>query len=84
MFSGIALGWVLRKFPLGFLSWCIMGLIWALLFLLGLEVGSNERLMQALPTLGLEALCITLASVLGSITAAAWLWRWIQKGGLSR
>lgn len=33
-------------------------LIWLLLFLLGIEVGSNEMIVRSLPTLGVEALLL--------------------------
>ena len=39
-------------------------LIWLLLFLLGIEVGSNEMIVRSLPTLGVEALLLSSAATL--------------------
>ena len=35
-------------------------LIWLLLFMLGAEVGGNEQIIAALPTLGVEALLLAV------------------------
>lgn len=53
-------------------------LVWLLLFLLGLEVGGNRQIVEALPTLGVDALVISMFATLGSVAAAALLWRWIR------
>lgn len=50
-------------------------LIWLLLFLLGIEVGSNEMIMRSLPTLGVEALLLSSAATLGCCVLAWMLWR---------
>ena len=42
-------------------------LIWVLLFLLGIEVGSNPRIISGLQTLGLEAIVLTFGGSLGSV-----------------
>ncbi len=41
--------------------------IYLLLFLLGVSIGSNQEIMNALSTLGLVALVVAVAAVLGSI-----------------
>ena len=77
-------GWFLRKQNLGWIHWVITLLIWILLFLLGIEVGGNEKIIRGLHTLGLEALLMTLFGTLGSVIAAWALWRVVrnkQKGG---
>ena len=56
----------------------IFVLIWLLLFLLGIEVGNNEQIILSLPTLGMEALSIAIACVLGSCIAAWGLWKYIN------
>ena len=48
--------------------------VWGLLFLMGVEVGGNPTLMQALDRLGWEALILTLCTALGCALAAAALW----------
>lgn len=50
-------------------------LIWLLLFQLGIEVGSNEMIVRSLPTLGVEALLLSLATTLGCCVLAWMLWR---------
>ena len=50
-------------------------LIWLLLFLLGIEVGSNEMIVRSLPTLGVEALLLSSAATLGCCVLAWILWR---------
>lgn len=71
-FSGIALGYLARKAEwVKFLSKGITWTIWLLLFLFGVQVGSNELVVSNLDTLGLKALLISIAGVLGS-SVAAW------------
>lgn len=50
-------------------------LIWLLLFLFGIEVGSNEMIVRSLPTLGVEALLLSSAATLGCCVLAWMLWR---------
>ena len=83
MLSGMLTGYLLRRFLFGRLGRVIAALIWTLLFLLGLEVGSNERIVSGLATLGLEAILITLAGTLGSVWAAWRLWRYTQRHSAS-
>lgn len=79
MLAGALLGFVLRKKRMLKLNRIITGLIWLLLFLLGVEVGGNRQIMEGFATLGVEAVVITLLSVLGSCIAAWGLWYWIYK-----
>lgn len=58
-------------------------LIWLLLFMLGLEVGSNKQLIAALPTLGVEAMVLSVSATLGSCVLAWALWK-SMKGGEKR
>ncbi|MBQ7351195.1 MAG: LysO family transporter [Bacteroides sp.] len=76
MFIGIGLGYLMRRQVLPWINHAITCLIWLLLFLLGMEVGQNERIIQSLPTLGVEALAIAIVCVLGSCLAAWGLWRY--------
>ena len=52
-------------------------IIWLLLFLLGVEVGGNRRIIAALPELGLDALTIALLATGGSCLFAWLLWKHI-------
>ena len=80
-FFGVGLGYLLRKATwLNYLSKSITYTIWFLLFFFGLQVGSNELVVNSLDTLGLKALVIAIAGCLGS-SAAAWLvWNSVFKG----
>ena len=50
------------------------GWYWLLLLILGVEVGSDRRIVESLPTLGLEAAAIAVVSLLGSCLLAWLLW----------
>ena len=60
MLTGMLLGYLLRSKRLTWIHKIITLLIWSLLFLLGIDVGGNETIIKGLPTLGLEAVIITL------------------------
>ncbi len=83
MLTGMLLGYLLRKRNLRKISQIITLLIWLLLFILGIEVGSNEQIIKGLHTIGMEAVILTLGGTLGSVTAAWALWKSLyrQKGG---
>ncbi|GCB36898.1 LysO family transporter [Bacteroides faecalis] len=74
MLTGMLVGYLLRSKRLTWIHKIITFLIWLLLFLLGIDVGGNEAIMKGLHTLGLEALIITLAAVIGSTLLAWGLW----------
>ncbi len=90
IFLGIALGYTLRTSlasKVGAIS-ALNGrittwLIWLLLLMLGLEVGSNKQLIAALPTLGVEAMVLSVSATLGSCVLAWALWK-SMKGGEKR
>ena len=81
MLCGIGLGYLLRGRNTGVVSKIITVLIWALLFLLGIEVGSNPKIIGGLQTLGVEALLLTIGGSIGSILADWALWNHVSKGG---
>ncbi|VFB13316.1 putative transmembrane protein [Bacteroides heparinolyticus] len=83
MLTGMLLGYLLRKRNLRKISQIITPLIWLLLFILGIEVGSNEQIIKGLHTIGMEAVILTLGGTLGSVIAAWALWKSLyrQKGG---
>lgn len=85
IFMGILVGYVARKRKTEWLSRTITLLVWVLLFLMGIEVGGNERIMRSLPNLGVEALVMSVMATLGSCMAAWLLWKYVaRKGGASR
>ena len=79
MFAGMLLGFLLRKQRLSWIHKGITVFIWLLLFLLGIDVSGKEPCMKRLHTIGLEAVILTLAAVLGSVTAAWALWYMVYK-----
>lgn len=78
---GILVGYAVRKLHTEWLSKAITLLVWVLLFLMGIEVGGNERIMQSLPTLGVEALVVAILATMGSCVGAWLLWKYIGKKG---
>lgn len=79
MILGTVIGYIFRSNKLGNISKIITFIIWVLLFLLGVEVGTNPDIIAGLGTIGVEALIITVAAVLGSALVALLLWRYIKK-----
>lgn len=77
------LGYLFRKRDLSKIHKFITVLIWSLLFILGIEVGGNERIIEGLHAMGLEAVILTTGGTLGSVIAAWGLWRVLyrKKGG---
>ena len=76
--GGIVTGRLLISRRLAFVQRLITVIIWALLFLLGVEVGGDPAVVGSLATLGGAALAIFAISVAGSILAAWLLWRRIR------
>ena len=65
---GIALGFILReKLSESFLSKLLLISIYLLLFLLGVEIGNNPRILKNLSSLGWQAIAFTFATVIGSL-----------------
>lgn len=78
MFAGIALGWLLRKQNVKAVEKGLMPVILVLLFFLGINIGTNERIFQSLGTIGIEALVLGTVTTLGSVLAAWGLNRYIK------
>ena len=76
--GGIVTGRLLQSRRLAFVSRLIAVIIWALLFLLGLEVGSDPAVVGGMATLRRTAFVIFVFSVAGSIGASWLLWRRIR------
>lgn len=84
MLAGMLAGYVLRRKRLAVIQPAITVLIWALLYLLGVEVGGNEAIINSLHTLGMEAAVMTIGGTLGSVTAALLLWKALARGRKAR
>ncbi len=79
MFCGIALGYLMRHHRFTHIGRITIFFIWVLLFVLGVEVGSNPNIINSLHTLGIEALFIAVMSTKGSVIAAMLLWKSVKK-----
>ena len=82
--GGIIAGRLLSSWRLVFVSRMITVIIWLLLFLLGLEVGSDPAVVGGMATLGRTAFVIFACSVAGSICMSWLLWRCVRRGTASR
>lgn len=80
LIGGILTGRLLVGRRLAFVQPLITVIIWALLFLLGVEVGADPAVVGGLATLGVTAFGIFALSVAGSILASWGLWRWVRRG----
>lgn len=76
--GGIIAGRLLSSWRLVFVSRMITVIIWLLLFLLGLEVGSDPAVVGGMATLGRTAFVIFACSVAGSICMSWLLWRCVR------
>lgn len=83
MFCGIAVGFLLRKRRLQVVPHAVTVLIWLLLFFLGVEVGENPQVISGIRNLGVEALWLAFAGIVGTVLFSWALWRWVnaRKGG---
>ena len=63
----MAAGYLCRRMSLGWVGHVITALIWLLLFVLGLEVGANRRIMDSLVNLGGESLLVAAMCTLGNL-----------------
>ena len=82
--GGIIAGRLLSSWRLVFVSRMITVIIWLLLFLLGLEVGSDPAVVGGMATFGRTAFVIFACSVAGSICMSWLLWRCVRRGTASR
>ena len=74
MAAGVLTGWLLRRHRAGWTGKVTMALL-----ILGVEVGSDRRIVESLPTLGVEAAVIAVVSLLGSCLAALLLWTVVRR-----
>lgn len=67
MLLGVITGFALRKRKMGWVQKAITGVIWILLFALGIAVGMNPDIMDHWDTLGVQAALLALGGVGGSV-----------------
>lgn len=84
LFIGIAAGRLLRRSPYRRqLPHTTLATVVILLFVMGMEIGSDGQIVRNLPSLGGTALAIALAATAGSLVAARIAYRFLfgRKGG---
>ena len=79
MLCGIAVGYLMRNRDTRYVSHVITALIWLLLFLLGIEVGSNPRIVMGMQTLGIGSLLLTIGGAVGTTLCAWLLWIYVSR-----
>ena len=67
MLGGMLIGFLLRRQEFSWIGKVITLLIWALLFLLGIEVGGNRRIVEGLATLGVRGFCDYISLCVGQL-----------------
>lgn len=77
---GVGVGFLLRRhLSLRILSKGIMWLIYLLLLILGIAVGSNETIISNLGTIGVKGAVIAIVAVIGSMLMAKLLYHLLYK-----
>ncbi len=80
MFSGVVAGYFLRRWkPLAHIGRAISVTILLMLFILGMEIGSDDQVLGNLSVLGLQALLLAFAGAMGSVVFASVLYRIIVR-----
>lgn len=78
--AGVIVGRICSRWRLAFVGRIVTFIIWLLLFLLGVEVGSDPSVVGGLATLGWSAFLFFAGSTGGSILLAWLLWRFVRGG----
>lgn len=81
MLSGIIVGRILRKYNFRHLSSITTFFVWILLLLLGASVGANSKIINSIQTIGLNAFIIAFFSLLGSVVAARYIYKFFFNKG---
>lgn len=78
--AGIPAGYVLRRKERAraAVAWLLTRAVWALLFMLGLALGSDSMLLEQLSRLGVRAAVISVLSVAGCLLGARLAGRWLN------
>ena len=80
MFIGIGLGFLLKKVKfLAHTGKAISLTIYAMLFVLGAKIGTDEEIIKNLSGIGLQALVLAMAGILGSAIFALLVYKFFFK-----
>lgn len=78
LLAGILIGRLFRdKSFVKFSGKLIFPIVLALLFLMGITIGTNNDIISNLGTLGVEAFIITAGALIGTLVGAKLLWHFI-------
>lgn len=78
---GVGVGFFLRQhLSLSVISKAIMWLIYMLLLILGVAVGTNETIISNLGTIGVKGAVLAVVAVIGSMLMAKLLYHFLYKG----
>ena len=77
MAAGMVIGYLLRqkKAIFAVIDRIVMGIIFLLLFVLGISVGLNETVVNNIHIIGIKAVVLTLGAVAGSVTCCWVAWK---------
>ena len=64
LWGSVALGYALRRWPQAWVGRLLTLSVWFMLFVIGIEIGGNEVLVNSLALLGVESLLLTLITTL--------------------
>lgn len=78
LMAGIAVGRLIKWQIGAHVSKTISLLIWLLLFLLGLNIGTNGAVFMSFASLSVDALIVGTAATVGSAAASWVLWKYIK------
>ena len=81
LWGSVGIGYLLRRWPQTWVGKLLTLAVWLMLFVIGVEVGGNEVLVNSLALLGMESLLLTLITTLCCSLGALWLWKITQKPG---
>lgn len=74
LWGSVGIGFILRRWPQAWVGQLLTLSVWLMLFVIGIEVGGNETLVNSLALLGVESLLLTLITTLCCSLGALWLW----------
>lgn len=79
MTSGVVLGYATKRWSFKWVQPLLTCLIWALLFILGVEVGANREVVSKFYQLGGAAALVAVFGLVGSMLAARGVQWWVSK-----
>jgi len=82
MFSGILIGFILRKkrYVIMLFDKLTSLSIYLLLFLLGLSIGNNELIINQFSQIGMNAMLISFSGISGSVILSYFAYKFFKRG----